>query len=214
MIEKTIPPFYENFDGTHCYQCSLRGVLENFEPEKKWSWEELDKFCNKIEGKWTWPQRSFINLIARGYDIKVISDWDNQEFINVGYEKYLTQRLGEEAAQKQIENADMPEVYADVKDLLKNNKFSPVFKIPTFEDVYDLLRNGYLVMSSLNSAKLDKEEGYSSHIVVVYGADDEYVYFHDSGLPAVPERKELIADFVMASCSPNQNQWLMIGVKK
>jgi hypothetical protein len=57
-------PFFANTpDDTHCFQAVIRGILKYFLPDRKFSWEELDRMSAQKPGMATWPQQMLINLL-------------------------------------------------------------------------------------------------------------------------------------------------------
>ena len=208
-----IPPFYENFDNTHCYQCTLRGILEYFEPDQVWAWGEWDTFTNKLPDKWTWPQRGAINMMKRGYQFTSITDADLNRYLEIGVYEALAERLGKEAADKQRQMADLEQVKEDIKEYLHMPQREHIFRVPIIDDIANLLNENYLINSSLNAKILDNQNGYAAHSVLIYDLDNQYVYFHDSNLPGTPERKVPISKFIEASTNPTPSQWSISAYK-
>jgi hypothetical protein len=215
MTEK-IPPFYENFDKTHCTQCAMRGVVEHFEPNEIWSWEEWDRFTNKEPGKWTWPYRAMVNMTRRGYEAVYIDAGNTQEYLDNGIYEMLVRDLGVEAANAQRDHADLDQVRIDMIDYIKvrdAGMLREFVRMPTIDDVRNLLDEGFLLLSSLNPYRLYDREGYSGHTVLVYKVDEKLVYFHNSGLPAVAEETATIETFIAASTDPTPAQWNLTAYK-
>lgn len=209
------PPFHENWDDTHCTECCLRGVLDFFEPYNNLSWEDVDKLSNKVEGKWNWPQFGMMSMIKRGYYAKRISSSRPEDIVELGAREYLIRNQGLEAAEISIKNSPpLDEIEHACRELLTYQNTEHICKIPDVDDVKTLLSEGYLISSIVNSRALNNKEGYSGHAVLIYGMDDEYIYFHDSGLPAVESRKEKIDFFVQCAKNPTDENWYIIGYKK
>jgi len=212
-----VPPFYENFDNTHCAQCALRSIMGYFEPEKEWTWEELDAFTGKEPDKWTWQYRGQINMAQRGYHVIAIHTEDIGEFLNFGIYETMVKTLGREAADMQRKMVDLDSVIEDLKTFRKltdSGKIVHELRVPTVEDMRRLLGEGYLLDCALNSRKMYGREGYASHVVAVYGIDVDHVYFHESNKPGRPETKMPIEQFVAACCDPTPHQWAIAAYKK
>lgn len=214
----TLPPYYQNFDDSHCSQCTLRGILEYFEPKATWTWEELDRFTDKEPDKWTWQYRGQINMTERGYDVFAINSEDVDTFMRDGiYETFVVQ-LGIEAADQIRIHSNLEAANEDMvrfQDLVKQGAIHHELRIPTIEDMKSFLDKGYLLDCSLNSRKLRDEEGYSSHMVLVYGIDDAHVYFHDSSIAhGGAGLKTSIEKFIAACTSPEPEQWAITAYKK
>lgn len=205
-----IPPFYENFDNTHCVQCVLRSVLGYFEPDVAWTWDELDEMTGKEPGKWTWHFRYPFRLIERGYDIQSVGMFNLQDYVDKGIYQTLVDNLGVEAANRQREMANLDNVWEDFQryyDAVKQGVIRRQQRLPTRKDIESFLDKGFLVHVSLNSRVLSGREGYSSHAVLVYRATPHFVFFHDSGLPPVAERRVSWKTFLKACTSPTLNQF-------
>lgn len=212
-----IPPFYENWDDTHCGQCVLRGVLEYFEPGTSYDWDVIDQMSGKIPGKWTWPYRQQISMVQKGYDVVSISHTGPQEYLAGDIYDILVHKLGQEAADKQREMSDLVGVRKDMEEyvaLLVGGKLKRHDRPANLQDIKDLLAQGYLVASSLNARTLNGREGYASHAVLVYAMTDQDVIFHDSGLPAFESRHANHAEFIAAATNPNDNQWNIRAYRK
>ena len=93
---------------------TLRGVLEYFEPNKIWTWEELDAFTGKEPDKWTWQYRSLINMAERGYDVIEINTENTKAYLENGIYETMVKDLGQEAADIQRKNADLDSVKDDL----------------------------------------------------------------------------------------------------
>lgn len=213
---KKPPPLYLNFDDTHCCQCVYGGVLEYFEPGKKWSWEELDAFTGKDPDKWTWPYRGIINAVNRGYDVVHIDNVNVQTYLDDGVYETLLSQLGKEAADMCREKSDLVNVKLDIVDymsVLADNKFQEFQRVPTMQDLKKFIEEGYLVHCILNSKKLQNKQGYSSHSVLIYDMDDTYVYFNESNLPGILADKSVIDDFMAACIDPTPNQWALTAYR-
>ena len=75
-------PFYGNTkDNLHCFEACIKMVLKYFEPNKSFSWKELDKLSGKKKGMGSWPTTMLINLYKRGYTIEMWEKWDYLAFV-------------------------------------------------------------------------------------------------------------------------------------
>jgi hypothetical protein len=204
-------PFYGNFDNSHCLQCTLRGVVEYFEPHApQLDWPAWDAFTGKEPDKWTWPYRGVLNMVARGYEVITYSSVSLDAYVNDGIYPTMVKNLGQAAADKQREMADLDKVYADLKKYIACIKAGQIVrheKLPTLSIMQRLLAQGYLVHSSLNWRKLYNKPGYASHAVLVYKMTPHFVFFHDSGQPPRPATRVGHARFVAASTDPTPKAW-------
>lgn len=211
---KKPPPFYENRDDVHCMECTMRSIISHFEPHNNLSADDIDRITQKVSGKWSWPQFSILEMLNRGYDVQHISLLADPYIVAHGFENYLTKIQGPEAAKISIENSvDIKKIEAASAAIVNDGRIQYITKIPHIDDIKSLLSDGYLVHSILNARSLNKREGYAGHAVLIYGIDENYVYFHDSGLPAVKERKEEISFFVDCCKNPKEANWFITGYK-
>jgi hypothetical protein len=180
----------------------MKSVLKFFIPSKDYSFEQLDKLSGKKNNLWTWSQRAKINMHKMGFEIVEIENWDIEEFVRTG-KKYLEKRYGKEVADIQEEHSDLEQAITDYDDYGRLNILQN--KIPTLNDIQDLLEKGYLVCCNVNSKMLNSKPGYSGHFVTLIGFDDKYLYLHDPGLPPQENRKVSFKDFTKAWAFPDEN---------
>lgn len=209
------PKFHKNWDDSHCTECCLRGVIDYFEPNNDMTWEDIDRLSNKKPDKWNWPQFGIKSMLDCGYQIKRISSSKTEDIIENGAREYLIKIQGLETAKISIKNSPpLNEIESVCHDLLKYESQEQIVRVPEPKDIRNLLNQGYLVHSMVNQRALNAKEGYAGHAVLIYAMDNEYIYFHDSGLPAVESRKEKISFFVQCAKNPKDTNWYLIGYKK
>jgi hypothetical protein len=200
MIKQRVPFFANTEDDTHCYQAAIASVLKYFQPNKSYSFKDLDKMSAKKEGLWTWQTQMIINLLKEGFDVVDIDSFDILAFVKDGGE-YLRKKYGDEVAKQQIKNSDIVQEQRLYAEYLKLNKH--IQRIPKIDDIKSLLAKGYLVVCNINSRALSNKDGYVGHYVVIFQADDKDIYFHDPGLPPLSNRKETIENFTRVWAYPN-----------
>lgn len=189
---ETIPFFSNTADNSHCFQAALRMVLKYFEPEKNYSFEELDKLTAKVKDLWTWPLAGILSFVNNNYDVVILDAFDYAAFSEKG-EEYLIRLFGKEVANEQIKNSNIKQEVKFTKKLLaKKIIINPK---PSLTTAKKLIKDGYLVIFNVNSQALNNKNGYVGHFVVVYKIDNDFIYFQDPGLPPVRNRKETIEKF-------------------
>lgn len=162
-------PFYSNLDDTHCLQAVMKMILKYFEPEKDYSWVELDKLSAHRKGKWAWPTAMMINFHRKGYKVILREDWNFQRFVDRG-EDFLIEKYGEDVAKEQISNSDIFQERRLAKKFLETGILDR--KIPESGDITEFLKEGYLVVCNVNSKLLNNQAGYEGHFVLVTGFDN------------------------------------------
>lgn len=205
-------PFFPNLpDGTHCYQAALKMVLAYF-TEKEWSFEALDRLTGKLEGKWTWPTRSFIWLMENGFEIKLMEEFSYEAFAERGKE-YLAEKCGLEVADAQEANSDLPAEQKLAEEFIKKGG-EVEFRIPQWNDLENLLKDGYLIICNINASQLYQHPGYSGHFVVPVEIGPNHILIHDPGLPPAPSIKVPRAIFEKAWGYPTESEKNIVAIRK
>jgi hypothetical protein len=208
---RPVPFFANTEDDTHCFQAAFRMVFKYFLPKEDFSWEKLEAMSDKRPGMATWPQRMLINLMGRGFDVKMVEGFDAQAFIQEGG-TYLKRAFGVEAATWQSEHSDLvaeQHTYQEALDI----GVAIEQRIPELFELANYLDDGYLLVCQVNAKKLNDLDGYIGHEVVVYSIDETTVGLHDPGLPPLPERNVDRQTFIEAWSSPNEASRNFIAVK-
>lgn len=205
-------PFYPNTsDGTHCFQAALASAFGHIWPARSFSVEELDRISAKVPGKWTWPTAAMIWMIEQGLDIKLIEDFDYNDFAARG-EEFLFERLGPDVASAQIANSEISQELEFARTFAK---IAPLeCRIPSFGDIERLLDEGFLLICNINAAALYGQEGYSGHFVVVFAHDEDTLTIHDPGLPPKPSLKVKRNAFVKAWAYPTPREKNILAIRK
>jgi hypothetical protein len=204
-------PFYSNTpDGTHCVQASLRMVLKYFEPEKEFSWRELEQITAKVEGLSTWKSAMWIWLAEHNYDLHIIEFFNARRFIVEGGD-YLKDEFGDEAAGWQIKMSNISQEQRLYKTLLENVPIEN--REPHIDDIETYLDRGYLVCAAVNSKMLARQPGYVGHSIVITGYDKDIIIINNPGLPARENQVVSRDDFELAWASPNVMAKEMFAVK-
>ena len=191
--EPTVP-FYKNPDEDHCLQACLRMALGAVEPDRQYSWAELDRLSFKSPGSWTWPAGTILSLHDLGwYGSRLIDPLDYQRFSQEG-EAYLSQYYADpEVAAAVIANTEISQEMGLAAELVEKGLFEQ--REPEIEDVISVLSKGGLAMAILNARQLQGKAGYEGHFVVLTSFDpgEETVTFHDPGINGenFQERAEL-----------------------
>lgn len=209
-MTRSVPFFSNTPDDTHCFQAGLKMILKYFLPDTDFSMEELDVMCAKKKDLYTWASQALLNLHAMGFDIVDIDTFDIDAFVKNG-SAYLLQKYGEEMGTSQIQNSDIPQeqrLYDEYGKLGIHEQ-----RLPTIDDVKQLLDGGYLVCCNVNYYALNGKEGYSGHFIVIYSYDEECLFLHDPGLPPQPYRKVRYGDFTKAWEYPNQEARNVLGLR-
>lgn len=161
-------------------------ILGFFEPNKRYSLTDMEQITDKQPEKGTWEMQWSLWFVNHGYEVKHYSNFDYTAFQNKGVE-YIREAFGDEIASWQEENSDFEEAMRLTPEYLARIEVIP--EQPTIQDIKDAYSNGYLAKVCVNQSTLNSKKGYVGHSVVVTGFDDENIWFHDPGLPALENRK-------------------------
>lgn len=208
---KKIPFFANLADGTHCYQAALKMILTHWTGGEP-SFDDLDRLSGKREGKWTWPTASLIWLMEQGFELKLIETFSFEDFAKEG-KNYLVRKCGQEVADAQEQNSDLPrEQELAVQFVKKGGRVD--FRIPEWKDLENLFKDDYLMICNINANCLYNHPGYSGHFVVPVTMDEESVTLHDPGLPPAPFLKVSREQFEKAWAYPTPDDKNILGIRK
>ncbi|MBI1308902.1 MAG: hypothetical protein GC129_03445 [Proteobacteria bacterium] len=178
-----IPPYFHNFDDTHCLQCSLRSALEYFNPKKKWTWAALDKLSGKTPHG-TWHMTFLAALSKKGYETVCIENFEPHKFI-ANPKSYLKVGSTPESYEYLLRTTNIPQEVQASQALLKAEKEGRAelhYRNSTAKDIKDYLKKGYLIIHWVNGRALNRREGYGGHFILVYDMfDAKTVTAHDNG---------------------------------
>lgn len=176
-------PFFGNHDNRSCVQCCYRMMLSYFYPQKNWSQSDMDEFCGASPGKYTWMFKPLTGMINLGLNLVVYSNLNTQEFLASPVE-YMIQKYGSEGAKVNIENTDMDKVLAQAKDYVESPEYHRIKRYShsyTINMVKQLLDDGYLLLTWVNSRALNNLSGYSGHYILMHDHEPGVLIAHDPG---------------------------------
>ena len=216
MNEVTLqaPYFVPNTDDAeHCLQACASMVLSVLMPTQKFSFKELDEMSDKGEGKYTWPLRILVEFAKYGLGVSIIEPFDYVQFSN-DPERYLVRQFGEEVGRDQIVNSDLPSVVRAAEVIISHPLIRVTTRIPTKDDIYELLGRGAYIICNVNQRVLQGDPGYVGHFIVIYGANDQGCLIHNPGPPA--KKAEVIEWklFDAAWSYPSDNARNLMGIYK
>jgi hypothetical protein len=208
MRASEVPFFANTPDGTHCFQAALKMVLKFFRPTEDYSWPQMDAITAKAAGVGTWPFAGLTWLHDRGFEVRNIEHMDNRRFALEG-RPYLAEVFGEQlAAATPLDLSAEQAAAAKFVDAVHCET-----RIPSFDDLRELLANEYLAICNVNSRTLNGREGHMGHFVVVTTCDSNEVTFHDPGPPPTPSRRATTASFDRAWAYPAASARNIVAVR-
>ncbi|UCD03478.1 MAG: hypothetical protein JSW73_02995 [Candidatus Woesearchaeota archaeon] len=80
----------------------------------------------------------------------------------------------------------------------------------TFEDLESFFKNKCLIVPCINRNVLKNKEGFVGHFVLITNIAEDYVEFHDPGLPPIQNRKVGKEEFIKSFYDPNTARWALV----
>lgn len=205
-------PFFESPDNNHCLQACLKMVLKHLMPEKEFSYSDLNKISKHIPDKWTWQGASLLYLTDLCFQVVNIENLNYKLFAKKGGE-YLKTIWAPEVFEAQSKFSDLEQEQIIAQKLIINEKIKLINKDISLDDIINLINNDYIVMVSINPYVIRKEKGYSSHMVVINGIDDNHMVWHDPGPSGEKNKRTTISLFEKAITKPAKEDGNIIGIK-
>lgn len=172
-------------DALHCLQAAFAMAVEAVSGEIL-SNEEAERCTGFAKGVETWPYRMIHWFASHGYDVKHIDALDALNFAHDPVAELKRSGFSEEL----IEYFDKISDYqAESAAILQASALGAQFetRLPSKEDVFDSLEDGWLPICALDAGALTQEyrTGYQGHMVLITGSDrnEETVRVQDSGPP-------------------------------
>lgn len=206
-------PHFESPDDNHCFQACLKMILKYLISEKNFSFKKLDEISKHIPNKWTWQGASLLYLADLGFQVVNIENLDYELFAKKDGE-YLKTIWTPEVFEAQSKFSDLEQEQIIAQKLIINEKIKLINKDISLDDIIDLINNDYVVMVSINPYVIRKEKGYSSHMVVIDGIEENYIIWHDPGPPGEKSKKTDFYLFEKSITKPEKEDGNIIGVKK
>lgn len=204
-------PFVSNIaDNMHCYSASLAMIVGYFDPTVEPTVELGNQISNKTAGKAAWPIAAPLWLKRHGYLVDVTFDFDYPALADRGMD-YIRERYGEDVASWQQEHSDALSS-TPIPEFLDEISFRQ--RVPQLADLEAALRQGKLAAITVNSLRLEGNDGYIGHSVVVLEMTDSHVTLHNPGLPPVPNQQVPLEDFLAAWGYPTDDARYLMAVGK
>lgn len=212
---RKIPPFYPNeSDNKHCFHSSFRMIYEYFSgtPIDVAAVEEITNFQ---PGRANWPFAGMLFFADNEFEVHNIEQIDIPFYINDMHSAMAAQ-FGKEAADKIAAKTDMRREVDLIKSLNGHESVKFFIRIPTVKDIIDYVRDGWLVLSSVNYYALLGEQRYNGHFVVIYGVDDKHktITLHNPGLPPIESQVVSFNIMERAMYSPTPETGNLIAIRK
>lgn len=181
-------PFYPNHeDNKHCMLAVYRSIFE-YLLDLKVDWAEMEVLTGYKPLKPAWSLQILTYLADKSVDIKMVEPFDYRRYEKEG-ESYLSTLFNSQELNWQLKNSNILEIRPMISKFLA--KANIECRRPTINDIDDMLDEGRLVFVTLDAKSLNDKAGYESHAILIFDKEDDTYIFHDPGLPAKPNRREL-----------------------
>jgi len=206
-------PFYPNTkDNSHCVQACLKMALKYYFPERNYGFAMLDKATNHKNNQWTWDTITMLFLASLNFQVQYYASFNNKKFAEQG-EKYLKAIWSSEVFKEQKKHSNFKQEQNLIKKELKNSKITSYDRPATMTDVKRLFTKHYTIFAAINPYILDREKGYSSHLVVITAINSKTITFHDPGIPPIKNRIATLTAFKKGLCYPDKESATIIAFK-
>ena len=214
LKQNDILPFYANTkDNLHCVQAALRAVLKTSFPHKTYTYAYLDRVTNHEPGNGTWDSAMLLFLARSKFEVIYIAKFDYKRFARFG-DAYLQSFWTDEIYQAQKKFSNFATEQKNAQKLIQNKSITVIHRSANIRDIKSLWRKKYFLMIPVNANVLDRITGYASHMVLVTKITDTTIYFHDPGLPPIPNRRASIKRFMQAASYPDGKSADIIAIRK
>ncbi len=178
------PGFVPNTpEQIHCFQATLLMALRSRPYEEVPSLADLDKHIGSTPGKYSWPYAGLAYMARRGFKVLLWEAFDPAALLARG-EDYILEFYGESAGRDSIAKSDMPALLKAARECLDSATFTRKHEIPRFEDIKNLLRDGYYLNLGVNQKILQGDSGYVGHGIFVFGYTENSIIAHNPGPPS------------------------------
>lgn len=168
--------------------------------------QDAEQMSGHIEGRETWPYQMMLSIADLGLHITSIDRLDPRGFVG-DLEDELRRVLGdnEDDIRYILSITDVEVETQRVRAFIGHPRISYEVRAPALEDLRAGLSRGALPLVSLDYGELHQTgEGYEGHMVIVSGANQEFVEVFDPGPPGDAARRVPAATFLAAMNSPSE----------
>lgn len=171
-------PYYGNRGNACALACYLMAAQYLF-PDKGFTFEQFAKIAEWKQGYVVWGFNLWKWLMDQG--MKAV-DYDTIDY--EGWAKNGVRGLKESVPETQFKyfeetSFDLEAESRKVGLMFNHPNFTYIRRKPTWDDVIAEFNKSGICDLALNSRRLNKTEGYSSHRVILIDINDKEVVFHD-----------------------------------
>lgn len=164
---------------------AYRSIFDYFLDEK-YSLEKMDEFIGYKDGRAAWTLAPLTKMAGMGFDIRMIEPFDYKEYALQG-KAYLRTLFPKEKTDWLLEHSNVLDIQPFIPEFLVTVHWEN--KRATLHDIDTMLDDGRLIFITLNARKLNDQNGYVDHAVLLLDQIDDTYILHDPGLPPKPYRE-------------------------
>lgn len=203
-------PFYQQPDKNGCVMASLKMALEYF--GEKYSWEKLNQMTEREEGRWADLNSAIVKLKEKGWNVKTFTLFDSKRFVSEGL-NYLYEIYGKEITEqvyipcypfKTAKKAHAEMVKLKIVEM----------KSLSFKEIENFIKDGFIIMVTINSRIMAGKPGYMGHVVIITGFDDKNVWYHESSFDNPQPNKKVDKDLFIKAHEDRGTDNEVIVLKK
>ena len=179
-----------NDDGNHCVQVCMQHLLAHFDMVIP-TVARLDEITEHIPGRYTWLSAGLLWLASKGFRIVHVENIDYKRFAKEGRD-YLKFVYPANVFKVQDEMSNLDREQELAKKLVESKAIRIFYGRWSLENVKAQLGPDCVALVSINPCVLLGEEGYASHLVILWeigtgnSGDDSSVKFLD------PDKGEMV----------------------
>lgn len=171
----------ENTDDLHCVPAALLTLARRLNPSLGISMDEFSGICQFSERGGAWPYAGVVWLCEYGsLSVKMFDSFDVGEFAEKG-EDYIREISTDGSIADECKNRyDLSAIQVSAARIIELGIWE--HRAPNWDDVKDLLKDGYLLAARVSPALLRGEENiypWWGHEVIVVGYNEEGVIVDD-----------------------------------
>lgn len=200
-------PFYPNSEhGNNCMQACMSMILRYYFPEKEFPIAKINELTGVGNRKiWSNIRQATVVLDDLGLNVRCYSDADIDLFLE-DPEKYLEEHYEDWKNIRAKIDLDLNVKFT--KECIKRGLFET--KKTDFKEIESFFDEGCLIMPAININVFENKKGYQGHFVLITDITKDKIYFHDPGLPPIPNRIEKKNKFIKAYYSHDTSRGLVV----
>jgi hypothetical protein len=173
-------------DTLHCTQAALVMALDALGHTAAMTMDEAEKVTGFREGVETWPYRMLAWLGENGYRVRHVDALDPVALMADPERTLRDSGLDDETLEYILGISDFHAENQAIRRCLESGNVEFLVRIPTMDELFDSMTEGWLPIVSLDAAVLVERpaDGFEGHIVLATGREGEKIIVQDSGPPA------------------------------